>query len=189
MKQAKPRKGLLFTFATAVTVLAMASAAFACVTFKGQMTVGTHDGSTTVVGTGTSHAYCDTGKPTTAAAGHRGDRVDVAIRSADCNGTLSEMEPGTYQVKFNNKKAYTFDGTYWVMEANTGCFWSGNSSTTSDLGTLTVDEFGAADWYGPLSPVKNDTVASKPGEAANFCVGGNPDNDTGMLAPFRYLGI
>lgn len=188
MKQAKPRKGVLFTFATAVAALAMASTALACVTFKGEMTVGTHDGSTTVVGVGNNHAYCPTGKPTTAAAGHRGDRVDVAIRSAVCDGRESTMEDGTYQVKFNNKKAYTFDGTYWVMEANTGCFWSGNSSTTSDLGTLTVTG-GSADWFGPLSPVKNDTVASKPGEAANFCVGGNPNNDTGMLAPFRYLGI
>lgn len=190
----KTRKRLLFTFASGVAALAMASTAFACVTFKGEMTVDAPGGSTTVVGTGSSHAYCATGKPTTAAAGNLGDPVLATVRPGTCSGVSHQMEKGNYLVKFNNAKAYTFDGTYWNMVAGTGCFRTANNATTSDLGNFAVDVNGNGSWNGTLHTVKNQSVANAPGEAGNFCVGGDTVDPatgerTGLLAPFRYLGI
>lgn len=194
MKEAKTRKSILFTFAVGVAVLAMASTAFACVTFKGQLQVDAPGGSTTVVGPGSGHDYCPTGKPTTAAAGKFDAAVKATVSKGTCDGTTNQMEEGDYVVKFNNEHAYTFDGTYWVMQAGTGCFRTANSSTTTDLGSFYVDANGDGVWNGFLNPVANSGVPSADGQAANFCVG-SVDVDpltgerTGLLAPFRYLGI
>ncbi len=201
MKQAKTRKGLLFAFATGVLVLAMASTAFACVTFKGQMTVDGHDGDTTVVGTGDSHAYCT--QPTTAAAGHLSDTINVTVAPATCNGKGHQMEDGTYLVKYNNAKSYNLvDGT-WNMVAGTGCFRSANSATVSDgspatfhVGPVDLSDptaSGNGSWSGTLGTLSGTPYFPGPSEAANFCVGAQElsadGTRTGLLAPFRLLSV
>jgi hypothetical protein len=194
----KTRKRALFAFATGVAVLGMASTAFACVTFKGQMTVDGHDGDTTVVGTGDSHAYCT--QPTTAAAGHLTDTINVTVQPATCNGVDHHMENGTYLVKYNNEKSYTFDGTSWNMISGTGCFFTGNSDTVSDgnPAEFAVETVGGQDghgsWTGTLGTLSGTPYVVQPGsnEAANFCVGAKNSTDTGrtgLLAPFQLLGV
>lgn len=195
----KTRKRALFAFATGVAVLGMASTAFACVTFKGQMTVDGHDGDTTVVGTGDSHAYCT--QPTSAAAGHLADTINVTVAPATCNGVDHKMEDGTYLVKYNNEKSYTFDGTSWTMISGTGCFLSGNSATVSDGSPATFEIgpsgnhlSGHGTWSGTLGTLSGTPYTVQPGsnEAANFCVGAQNSTDsgrTGLLAPFQLLAV
>jgi hypothetical protein len=197
------RKRVLFTFATGLAVLGMASTAFACVTFKGQMTVDGHDGSTWVEGTGNSHGYCSTGVPTSAAAGHLTDTIDVTVAPGTCADDGAEpehmMENGTYLVKYNNKKSYNLVSGTWEMVSNTGCFWSGNSATVSDgdpstfqVGGPGTGGDGHGTWSGTLGTLSGTPYYPSSTEAANFCVGAeNSDSSgrTGLLAPFRLLEI
>lgn len=193
------RKGVLFAFVTSASVLALASTAFACVTFMGQMEVKGHDGKTEVVGTGNSHGYCSTGRPTTAAAGHLGDPISLEVRPATCADPLAagahQLPDGTYEVRYRNFKSYTFDGTYWNMIGGTGCFRSVNSETTTTLGTFAVSG-GRGSWSGSigLSDLKGVPVFSLASEANNFCIGAPslpPVNGIipGLLAPYQLLAI
>lgn len=183
------RRRIVFGFTVGVAVLASASMAMACVTFMGQLTVDGHDGDTTVVGTGNSHGYCSTGRPTTAAAGHLTDSITATVSPGTCSdsGALAnhQLPNGTYEVRYNNAKSYTFNGTYWNMISGTGCFRTANAATTSKLGTFTVSG-GSGSWTGTLGTLAGTAYFPPAGEAANFCVG---DGTNGMLAPYRLLAI
>ena len=182
------RKGLLFGFAATAGILAMASAAFACVTFIGQMEVKGAEGSTTVVGTGNSHGYCSTGRPTTAAAGRLLDDVTATVSPGQCDDPNAagahQLPDGTYQVRYNNKQSYTFDGTYWNMNPGHGCFNPAQATTSSVIGTFEIQN-GSGEWTGKIVPLGAPYFAPA-GEAANFCIGAG---GKGLLAPFRLLSI
>lgn len=175
------RRGLLVGSSFVAAVLLTASAAFACVTFKGQMLVDGHDGDTTVVGTGNSHGYCSA--PTSAARGHLADSITATVSSATCNGTSHSLPDKTYEVRYNNKKAYNSNGTTWTMISGTGCWATGNSTTVSVLGTMTVSG-GSGTWTGTLGDPKGTDYYPGLLEAANFCVG---DGTNGLLAPYQLL--
>ena len=177
------RRGLTFASGLVAVVMALSGTAFACVTFKGQMTVDGHDGDTTVVGTGNSHGYCS--QPTSAAAGHLADSITATVSSATCSGSSHQLANGTYEVRYNNKKSYTSNGTSWTMISGTGCFASGQSTTVSILGTMTVSG-GSGSWTGTLGDPKGTDYYPGLLEAANFCVGNGTD---GLLAPYRLLSI
>lgn len=179
------RTGMLLVSSALALVMVLGGTAFACVTFIGTLDVTGHDGSTSVVGTGTSHAYCSTGRPKTAAAGHLTDSITASVSPGTCSGTSYQLADGTYEVRYNNAKSYTFDGTYWNMISGTGCFRSANSATTSTLGTMTVSS-GSGSWTGTLGDPAGVDYYPLPGEAANFCVG---DGTNGMLAPYRLLAL
>lgn len=191
------RKGILFGFATVAGVLAAASVASACVTFMGKMEVEGHDGKTEVVGTGNSHGYCSDGRPTSAAAGHLLDTVEAKVSPGTCAdvGALAnhQLPDGTYQVRYNNKRSYTFDGTYWNMNPGHGCFNPAQAATSSVLGTFDVVN-GSGAWTGQIVPLGEPYYAPL-GEASNFCVGAPQLPSTGsggppgLLAPFRLLAI
>ncbi|HSH59213.1 MAG TPA: hypothetical protein VK988_06135 [Acidimicrobiales bacterium] len=201
------RKAALFGFTTTAIVLALASTAFACVAFMGQMTVDGDDGDTTVVGTGNSHGYCSTGKPTTAAAGHLTDNLSLSVSPGDCfdtsplaAGAGHKLPAGLYEVRYNNEKAYTFDGTSWKMANSLGCFLPTNADTTSTIGTFDVDANGDGSWTGDVDPIMPLGLANyypPAGAAANLCVGsvsplsasGTTGGRPGMLAPYRLLAI
>lgn len=192
------RKGIVFGFTTAAVVMVVASTAFACVTFMGSMTVDGHDGDTTVVGTGNSHAYCSTGRPTTAAAGHLADSITATVSPGTCAdpGALAshKLPRGSYEVRYNNANSYTFDGTFWVMTAGTGCFRAANAATTTTIGSFNVDKNGNGSWTGTLGDPAGTDYFPGPLNAANFCVGDpqGPVGDggfPGMLAPYRLLQV
>ncbi len=197
------RKRAAVAFAIGGVVVMTSSAAFACVTFKGQMTVDGHDGDTTVVGHGTEHAYCTGGEPATAAAGHVGDNITIRVSPQSCPGTVAgndRLPDGTYEVRYNNRESYAFDGTSYVMVPLSGCFFTGNVATTSTIGTFNITGgTGTQTWTGPINPISPAGVPaySAPGTASNICVGktgtylptGNDGGPPGMLAPYRLLAI
>lgn len=180
------RRGIVFAFTTGAALLASASMAVACVTFKGKMVVDGNDGDTTVVGKGNSHGYCTTGRPTTAAAGQLADSITATVSPGTCGdgGALAnhQLPDKTYQVRFNNIKAYTFGGTYWTMISGAGCFNTAHTLTTKTVGSLVVTS-GSGSWTGSLGTIPG-TYQTQPGEAGNFCVG---DGTNGMLSPYRWL--
>lgn len=187
------RRGVLFASALVAAVLALGSTAFACVVFLGKMTVDGHEGDTTVVGSGLNygHRYCATGRPTTAAAGHIEDSITATVSPASCpaDGVVSHQLPdGTYEVRYNNEKSFTFDGTYWNSVAYTGCYLSTNAKTTSTAGTFDVVN-GWGSWTGALGTLAGTPYYSLvPLEAANFCVL-DVASDKGLMAPYRLLLI
>lgn len=177
------RRGTLFASAVGAALMAMSGTAFACVTFIGQMTVDAAVSDVTVVGTGSSHAYCT--QPTTAAAGRLADSITASVAPATCNNKRHQLPDGLYEVRYNNEKAYTFDGTKWTMIPSTGCFLSDNAATTTTLGTMTV-LLGSGSWSGTLGDPAGTDYYPPTGEAANFCVG---FGGKGMLAPYRLLAL
>lgn len=179
------RRGTLFASTVGAALLAMGGTAFACVTFIGQMTVTGAAATGTVVGTGDSHAYC--AQPTTAAAGNLAASITATVAPATCNGSDHQLTDGLYEVRYNNAKSYTFDGTVWNMIAGTGCFRSVNSATTSTLGTMAVLN-GSGSWTGTLGDPAGTDYFPATGEAANFCVG-ETVTSTGLLAPYRLLSV
>lgn len=194
------RRGLLFTFFTGAGVLALGSTAFACVTFIGTLNLDGHDGDTTVVGTGNQHAYCSTGRPTTAAAGHLSDSITATVSPGTCSDPDAvanhKLPQGVYEVRYNNADTYTFDGTYFVMDPGTGCFRAANAATTTLLGTFRVNGAGKGSWTGTITTA-GSPVYHGVGDAGNFCIGAPtivPDpswsgGPPGMLAPYRLLSV
>ncbi len=184
------RRGIVFGLTMAAAVLAMASAAFACVTFKGDVEVVGHDGSTRVVGKGNEHGYCSTGRPKTAAAGHLADSITITVRPGGCNDagalTTHKLPEGTYETRYNNEHSYNFDGTYWNMLSKTGCFLSDNAATTTTLGTFNIDADGNGSWTGTLGTLKQDPFYATALTASNICIGASGN---GMLVPYQLLAI
>lgn len=203
------RRSSTFAAIILAAFLVMISVASACVTFKGKMVVDGHDGDTTVVGTGNQHAYCSTGHPVTAAAGHLTDNITITVSPQTCSdtgaggSTNNKLPDGTYEVRYNSRTSYTDDGTKWTMIGSSGCFFPANAPTTSTLGQLSVTS-GSGSWTGTLLDGLNQALPSPlvpmpspEGTAANICVGAPGiaagANDSGgapgMLAPFRLLVI
>jgi len=184
------RRSIVFASTILAALLTFGSAAFACVTFMGDVEVVGDDGSTRVVGKGNSHGYCSTGRPTTAAAGHLPDSIDITVRPGACNdaGALSshKLPAGTYETRYNNAPTYTFDGTYWTMVPNTGCFLSTNAGTTTTLGTFSIDSTGNGSWNGTLGTLKQAPSYATALTASNLCIGANGN---GMLIPYQLLAI
>jgi hypothetical protein len=94
-----------------VAVLAT-SAAFACTSFVGKMTVTGGTGSTTVVGSGGAMQYCtapadNAAAPGGGAHGTSGSSVKIAVAPATC-GRTTQLPAGAYSVSFANGAAYSF---------------------------------------------------------------------------------
>lgn len=183
------RRSIVFASTVVAAVLTLGSAAFACVTFMGDVEAVGHDGSTRVVGTGNSHGYCTTGRPKTAAAGHLSDSLTITVRPGGCTDRRAlsshKLPEGTYETRFNNEKAYDFDGTYWNMVQSTGCFLSDNAGTTTTLGTFYIDSTGNGSWTGTLGTLKQAAYYA-PLTASNLCIGASGN---GMLMPYQLLTL
>jgi len=188
------RRGMVFGFLTGAAALSMASAAFACVTFMGKVNVVGADGATEVVGKGNAHGYCSTGRPTTAAAGNLGEIIKITASEGTCGdtgalATGNKLPAGSYQVRFNNELSYGYDGTYWTMVPETGCFHPLNTATSSTIGSFDIDANGDGSWEGTLDADDvngGPPVYATPLTASNICIG---LAGKGMLAPFQLLAI
>lgn len=192
------RKASLVAAGVAAVVLGFASTAYGCVMFMGQMTVDGHNSDTTVVGTGNSHGYCSTGRPTTAAAGNITKSITATVSPATCNDSGAagnhQLPDGSYEVRYNNAITYNFDGTYFNMIPGSGCFRSANAATTTTIGSFNVSS-GNGSWTGTLGDPAGVDVFHGPATAANFCIG-DPESTTtgsggfpGLLAPYRLLAL
>lgn len=205
---ARSRKGILFTFAVAAAVLTTASAAFACVKFKGDLQVTVPAAPSTALGVGTGsrvtgdgspalHAYCPNPTLSRSGVGYAGEPLfapDVVASgsitvqvwpASDCN-TLggNQLDAGTNKVYlFNGPGFKGTDGLGWNFVVGTGCFLQGKTS----LGTISVSPSGAA---GPASYSLSGKgfTTNGPNEASTVCVG-NDVTGNGIFAPVQVTLI
>lgn len=155
----RDRKKALFGFLTVATVLALASAAFACTTYKGNFTVqGNGYTSKTAVGKNVSGqmSWCDGTVPTAAMPGSNGStwnvRVNVSPKTGSCAGSLPN---NTYYVDLQMGPGYVGDCMHGA---------SGNTTigTMKVSGGYSVDSAGNWVWY-------QYDFAKSPGQAT-ICV-------------------
>lgn len=194
------RRGTLLAATTGAVVLGLASTAFACVTFMGKVEVQGARGSTAVVGTGNSHAYCSDGRPKTAAAGGLDDQIIIKVQPGLCADAgaagAHQLPEGTYEVRYNNAQVYTYgvnpntatvDGTYWNMTAGAGCFRAANAATTTFIGSFNVDAAGVGAWTGTLGALKQDPSFATPLTASNLCIGAPQLPKVNGIAPGNLM--
>lgn len=211
---ARRPKGTVFTFAVAAAVLATASAAFACVKFKGDMRVTVPGAPSTALGIGTGslvtgdgsaalHSYCPNptlsrsevgvaGEPLWAPDVSKTGSVKVEVWPATaCVAAGNKLPLGTANVWMFNGASYKgSDGLGWNFVTGTGCFLQ--SSTSHQLGTISVSSTGTGNGTFSLSGVLNSLgqpvkANALPTEASSICVGSTSVTSDGIFAPVQVL--
>lgn len=117
-------------FIAALAVVLLGSTAFACVTFKGDLTVTSSSGTSgnTVSGNEGSMTYCTGGNPVTAGTAGKLDSLRVQVAAATrCTSSTNHLNSGNNTVYLNNAKTdsavpFRYDGSKWVFQNGTGCF-------------------------------------------------------------------
>jgi len=187
------RRKLVFFGVAAAAVIGTSSVAFACLTFKGQITLtgGTGGAGDTVKGANAPMANCY--GPTKAAATSRTAGVGtvqvVVAATAACSTTqLPQGSNYTVALQDDNQTSplrvawqRTGAGAAWQFTANNGC-WGPNKPATRSLSTtFSVDATGAGSGTYTMPsgvPVINGN------NAGGICVG-NPVAGNGAFAPLQ----
>lgn len=194
------RKAVVTGFGVTTVFVFTAVAAFACVPFKGTLTVtGVGGGnSVTVVGdggTGGSHKYCDPNEPTSAVTAGDNDVITVAVaQSTECVSKLGQST--TEKVILNNATTdaaspYSWDGSKWVFRTGTGCFTSPAPAGNITLDTaFTVSSTGSGSGTYTLPATLNRVDPTSPTSYASaLCVGHGGSGGEGIFAPVRVTEI
>ncbi len=185
----KVRRSLLLGFTTATAMLLIASTAYACIVYKGDLTL-TGASKTSNLMTGDPSAnmtYCSGRSPTTAAAGAQSSSVNVDVDPATaCTGTSNQLGDIVHEVRLNNLKGFTgTDGSSWTIVSGKGC-WATQQVQGTKLGEFTPS---SGSFNGNFT-IPSTAVDNAAGEASVFCIGEkNPPGSTrnGFLAPFRVV--
>lgn len=145
----RKKKGLVFGFATAATALAMASAAFACTNFKGEVTLHTSSNPTlTTTAHGLSQSggmtYCNhdgnpgsSGVNAKGTAGGTGEIFTVSGNSYTCTasgGTYSFLVPGSGYSMFAAPGKWVDNSPGYA--GNTDCMDAGVDRNSGNVVTL-----------------------------------------------------
>ncbi|HVE46581.1 MAG TPA: hypothetical protein VNA57_07540 [Acidimicrobiales bacterium] len=195
--------------AIAGAAIATAGPAFACVTFKGQITVtGPEARAHTVRGDGTSHGYCPLGHPQDGGpivlGGVPGQTIRVDIAPAVCSTGTSRLGSTTsvtnWQVALVNGPAYTAGGytssaqsfpvNKWGCWSTTPGYSPSQKYTGFPGSAFAIDTlgFGSTTITVPSLPIRNSVL--NPSDASVLCVGPavNPQfASDGIFAPFTVL--
>lgn len=197
------RRARRIGFLAGAALLLMGSAAFACVTFRGQMTLTGDTPGNPVTGDETTHGYCTTGQPLVAARANNGDTIKVDVAAAVvCATATNKLAAGTWDVNIRNDAAYTLiqpsptspnpNSSNVVPSFVNGMGCSNFFSSYSDfgnLGSMTIDATGAGTWSGTLiAPTLNGALTDSSaicvvpqGAATTFT------NLDGIFAPLTVL--
>lgn len=172
-------------FGAVAILLTVASAAFACTTFLGQLTVTTGSGASTrtsiASGGGGSHAWCGT-TPQGDAQASSSQTVTVSVAVASQCGTV--LPNGVYDVAFRSGDHHSCSGTCtigganaWTFNTGAGTDHCGPLSSPTVLGSLTV--VGGAGTTQVALP--SGLTANSAGKAAALCVNYNAANTPAAL--------
>lgn len=188
------RKSAASVSIAVAAVILFASAAYACVDFKGDLTVTSSSGTSgnLVTGNEGSMTYCTGRNPVTAGAAGKLNslRVQVAAATA-CTSSSNHLNSGNNSVYLNNAKTdsavpFKYDGSKWVFQGGTGCFLNppGNILLTSSYSVssgpgYTGDQTFLLTGY-TLNRIDPTNMASA------LCVGGG---GIGIFAPVRITSI
>lgn len=185
------RKTVLGAFAAGAAVVALSSSAYGCVVFRGDLTVTGPVSGNKVTGDGsnTSHKYCATREPVTAAEGGYNDAITVTVASGSlCNASgTNKLADGNNSVIINNSSTdsgvpFKYSGGKWNFVSGTGCFASppGNKTLTTSFNVVA----GAATAPFVLPHMNRVDPANM---ASALCVG--KSGVSGIFAPIRITSI
>lgn len=188
----RSKRIVIGTMAAAAAVAVLASSAYACVVFKGDLTVvspGTSGNRVTGSGDLSSMRYCTGRQPTTAGSAGAGDSILVTVSLATaCVSTTNKLPEGDARVILTNAATtagapFSYIGGKWNVVHSSQCGMS-NSSDNFVLSTAyAVDALGAgADSFTlpSLNRVDPTNVAS------DICVA---KGSFGISAPLRVTHI
>lgn len=180
------RKHIVGALASGAAVLALASAAFACVNFKGDLTVTGDTSGNKVTGNEGSMTYCV--GPTTAGTSAYNHSITVTVAAAtSCISATNKLTSGNNSVIINNASTdaavpFTYDGTKWNFVNGTGCFASPPGDITLTT-SFNVDALGGHSQSFTLPHLNRVDPTNK---ASALCVG---DGTNGIFAPLRITAI
>ncbi len=181
------RRMMSGVFVATATVLAVATTAFACTTYRGSETV-TKTGSSTAIGSNSGMTYCN--GVTDGATASSGNSITVAVAPATCGGTSYQLPSNTYDVSFINNKAYTMPFSSWILDqANGDCMAVGGSTGTVILKTGWSITTGTASTSVTL-PTGLTTDHNNPsGTRSGVCVSdtSTPMSSYGMEVPLKII--
>lgn len=198
------RKGLFGAFTAAAAVLVLASAAFACTTYRGRMTVTINSGddghshtSTAGIGNNSGMGYCST-KPSgwNSSNNPKGQAhlrttggsitVNVAAQDDVCKGLLSgtnRLSNGTdtYNVNFNPGKMFTSATSHNEPYVRYG------DCMNSEPGNVVLDaNFDVSSGGGTGTYTIGSNTANATGEDGGVCVA-KDGNGEGMQVPLTIV--
>ncbi len=194
------RKTALFGSTVVAVILALASVASGCTTFKGKMDVTAGGGTSTAIGNGSGMGYCS-GSPTGGAKAQMGSNqtIAVSVAPADCSGTTYALTDrsgaGAYYVNFINwgKCGLLFpkDCTGFKIDSTGKYTWwydcMGNPSSTAyhkNLGRMDVSGGTGSGTYTITSEMM--TKVNGPSDASGVCVSDANENE-GNQAPIAIF--
>ncbi len=186
------RKKVAFGAVALGTTLTLASAAFACTTYKGKMTVRNENtaigGTSEAIGSGSGMNYCQS--PTGGAEAHPGvvgEDVVVVSVSPQATGCVFQLPDRLYKVNFVNygkvfskgkfidKPAFTISGTTYTRTYD--CMTPNDSGVVNISGghTMNVVNGSATGTYTIPTSTTNGTVRSNTAgtDASGVCVSDN----------------
>ncbi|MCA1707590.1 MAG: hypothetical protein LC808_31695, partial [Actinobacteria bacterium] len=162
----KSKKSLLFGFTVGAVSVILGSTAYACITYRGDLTItGGSATSNLMTGANSGMSYCSGRNPTTPAAGKANTSVSIAVAPATaCNtGGTNKLQDVLHDVRLRNGKYWTYSSS-WTMISGTGC-WASSPASGTLLGTFTPSS-GSFSGGGFTIPV--GSTANATNEASQF---------------------
>lgn len=183
------RKAMHSVMIVGITLMVASGAAYACVAFKGKMTVTAPTSGNAVTGNEGQHTYCTLGNPVTSSKAGRGDVVTIDVAAATlCSSSTNQLTTGINKVIINNATTdagdtFSYDGVQWNFVNGNGCFANPPGNIT--LGNLTVSSTGSGSASFTL-PAMNRVDPST--YASGLCVGSSVTS-IGIIAPLQVTAI
>lgn len=153
MRVPEARRRTVVGFGVAAVAVLASSAAFACTSFVGKMTLTGGTGSTTVVGSGGAMQYCtppadNAAAPAGGAHGTSGGSIKISVAPATCART-TKLPAGVYYTRFANGVAYSFAVSPTTHKRTYGgykidCMNAGTGIVSLSPATFTVPTSGIA---------------------------------------------
>lgn len=185
------RKRLILGGASAAAFVLASSAAFACLTPKGQITLqATSANGDTVKATATPTHGTFCVNPINAAEASTGTgRVTVTVAPSSCLGSAtSQLAAGTATVVLqydNTKPGWSrspVPGSPWTWVADNGCFGP-NRPASYTLGSMSISSGSGSAGFNIPSTLNMKADAN---EAGHICVKASVTSE-GAFAPFRIV--
>lgn len=182
---ARNRKTLVTVTGVIAVFLALASVAYACVIFKGDLQISSsrpNSNGNKVTGLGGGHGYCPGGEATTSAKASTSNTLTVTVSPADiCVSPVpsdpNQLADGNLKIMLRNAPAYVgVDGTQWTMIQGMGCF-AGPSTQVGNIGVTNGSGIASN-----VSLSGKGFVPNAAGTASNLCVGTDVAGK-GIMAP------
>lgn len=190
------RRKIPVMFALTAVAMIPASIAYACITFKGTLTVTNNSGRTSgnkvVADPRASHSYCTA--PTTAAQVRNGDSLTVTVGATGTTScsTNTQLSTSTQKVWiYSNTTTYPFtqSGGVWSLTNGSGCFanYPTIQGTVQNGGTgFNPDASGNGSLTFTVSGFTGHGV-DPAGDAQELCVGNAATGTEGIFAPVQFV--